>query len=130
MTAGDRSLPGAWMARARDDIALAEAALERGITWGAVYHAQQAAEKSLKGRLAGAGLPPVPTHDLLLLSHAAAARGVGVPAIETELELLQPYGIEPRYPEVSTEYSVEDAERAIEAARRVVAAVEEVTGAG
>lgn len=129
MTA-ERDLFEAWLRRARDDLALAAAALaeEPPITWGAVYHAHQAAEKALKAVLSVVGLPPMPTHDLGALATAVVASGAALPSLDEETETLSPYAVEPRYPDVTRDYAVDEARKAIEAAERVVAAVEEAYG--
>ncbi len=130
MTAAERELYEAWLGRARDDLALAKVALaqEPPITWGAVYHAHQAAEKAFKAVLSVAGLPPMPTHDLDALASAVAASGAKLPPLGEETETLSPYAVEPRYPEVTRDYAEDEAEKAIQAAERVVAAVEEAYG--
>lgn len=122
----DRELFRAWLARASDDLRIAHLALEEDppITWAAAYHAQQAAEKALKGAIAAGGIAPAPTHDLVALLRAAGA-AVDLRAFEEEAELLNEYAVVPRYPEVAQSYPAEDARKAVEAAERIVAGVED-----
>ncbi len=78
----------------------------------ACFHAQQAAEKAIKGLLAAADKPTPRTHDLMVL---AAALPVGAEESEIigALADLAEYGVLPRYPTVGLVLSRELAEAAL-----------------
>lgn len=63
--------PLAWVTRAEEDFALAQAALRRKqpLVSGACFHAQQCAEKYMKALLISKGADFPKTHDLLLLNN-------------------------------------------------------------
>lgn len=62
---------GPWLARARDDLAVAETLLEAGSpAWAVCYHAQQAIEKGIKALLVLACEDPPKTHNLVRLNSA------------------------------------------------------------
>ncbi|MDQ3782009.1 MAG: HEPN domain-containing protein [Actinomycetota bacterium] len=64
---GSREASLAWLAKARIDLSysVALAAEESLPTWGACFHAQQAAEKAFKALLVDAGVDPPRTHNLV-----------------------------------------------------------------
>lgn len=113
-----------WLRKALDDLKLARAALQLGVDPGlAAFHAQQAAEKSLKALLAAYDVPPPKTHDLWELI-ALLGRRVDVSFLrELGAEELTYYAVEPRYPgppieEEEAEDAVTRAEQVVEWARR------------
>jgi HEPN domain-containing protein len=65
---------GRWLAKADEDVAVAELALARDppLTEPAAFHCQQAAEKILKAVLVAAGVAPARSHDMERLVQAAA----------------------------------------------------------
>lgn len=67
----DRTDPLAWMTRAGEDYALARSALRHKVpmTYGAIFHAQQCAEKYLKALLVAREQAFPRTHDLAALSN-------------------------------------------------------------
>jgi HEPN domain-containing protein len=70
-----------WLQRARSDLALGEAALQTPgvLPEDACFHAQQCAEKALKGLLSDRGIPFPRTHVLEVLLDLLKAHGVHVP---------------------------------------------------
>lgn len=62
----------AWLVKAQEDLAIADLArmAEKPVTYGVVFHAQQAAEKALKGFLAWHDRPFRKTHNLLEIGKA------------------------------------------------------------
>lgn len=116
----------AWFRKAENDLRNAEHTIkmEDPPCDTVCFHTQQCAEKYLKGFLAYYEIDFPKTHsleDLVLLSKSVA------PAIESEVgevEILSSYGVEVRYPdEVYYDIPLEDAQEAIEIAKRVKAVV-------
>jgi len=111
---------GDWIRKGRDDLRLAELALENGIFDYAAFHAQQAVEKFLKAFLIKHGKPLVRTHDIAYLIERC--KGID-PSFEELYDLkahyLSDFAVEVRYPGY---YSVPEelAGEAIEIARKVL----------
>lgn len=125
MTPAERDLLGAWLALAEEDLGAAELVLERDPPFlrTALFHAQQAAEKALKGALASAGTAPPRTHDVVLLLDLCLPERGDLDAVREDALWLKPYAVAPRYLELDEEYTREEAAEALEAARRIVEAV-------
>ena len=90
----------AWLEKARHDLETARRLTESPppITDVAVYHCQQAAEKSLKALLVGRGVAVLKTHDLMaLLSLCVAFYPVASQWIDAAA-ILTPYATHFRYP--------------------------------
>jgi HEPN domain-containing protein len=86
-----------WLAFAREDLRMAELALAEGIFNQACFHAQQCAEKAIKGYLEQQGQSPPRTHrmaDLLPMLPAGLMQ-----EIENALRLLDRFYIPTRYPD-------------------------------
>jgi HEPN domain-containing protein len=86
-----------WLAFAREDLRMAELALAEGIFNQACFHAQQCAEKAIKGYLEKQGQSPPRTHrmaDLLPMLPAGLMQ-----EIENALRLLDRFYIPTRYPD-------------------------------
>ena len=98
----DRALPGSaedWLARAEGDLALARAPLPQGGFYEDLYfHAQQAAEKSLKAVYQYFGKRFRYTHDLDELITGLQNSGIVVPIEVTDAALLTSYAWDSRYP--------------------------------
>jgi len=99
------SLTHDWLTKASHDLqnarsvsAAAEAPLDT-----AIYHCQQAAEKSLKGWLAWRGIALVKTHDLIQLVAAAADLNPDFAMFEKPAEVLTPYVSAFRYPGITAD---------------------------
>jgi len=116
----------AWMARADEDLQVASLLIERErrLLGAAVYHCQQAAEKSLKAWLTSQDLRFPKTHDLeTLLAMCRADESVEWPDLTEHAQLLTPYAVEFRYPGDQMEPESEEAVRALDLAREVHAFV-------
>ncbi|MGA2539993.1 MAG: HEPN domain-containing protein [Verrucomicrobiota bacterium] len=94
-----------WLTKATHDLqnaqivsAAADAPLDT-----AIYHCQQAAEKSLKGWLAWRGITLVKTHDLIQLVAEAADVTPDFVKFEQAAEILTPYVSAFRYPGLTDE---------------------------
>lgn len=106
----DRELREQWFTKASNDIRAAEMLLaaEEPPFDVVCFHCQQAAEKYLKGLLAGAGIAFPPVHDLGRLITELASHGFPADHLREPAESLNPYAVEVRYPE--TLYVPEDTE--------------------
>lgn len=115
----------AWLAKAETDLRAAAHELTAAPPFAAdaVFHAQQAAEKAMKGLLAWHDAPFHKTHDLAVIGRQCAdlAPALG-PLLERAASLTQ-YTWKYRYPGEPEEPSREEAERAIALGREVYEAV-------
>ena len=110
-----------WLRFAREDLRMAELALPDGIYNQVCFHAQQCAEKAIKGLLALRGTAPPRTHriaDLLSLLEAHP--------FDLEVQLLDRFYIPTRYPDALPGTLPEglpghlDAEQALDTARQAL----------
>ena len=128
----DSSDPSAWIEFAAADLATAEHTLRTQKPcpfWIVAYHAQQAAEKSLKAYLVWRMTPYPHTHDLrLLLDTCQAAGGEDWTEQHREVEKITPMGVIARYPSLIRSVSREEAEWAVAAARRLLEVIKTETG--
>src|SRR2546427_117589 len=69
--------------------------------WIVGFHLQQAAEKSLKGLLVLSGCEPPRSHVLARLDFLLVEAGGSHPLAPTEIQALQPFAVEERYPILS-----------------------------
>lgn len=96
----DSGSPEAWVEKAEHDLLAAQQMLRRRqpLTDISTFHAQQCAEKCLKGLLVKYGVSPPRTHDLLVLNALCATCGLLIPVEETALIALSRYAVQTRYP--------------------------------
>jgi len=87
----------AWFAFAEDDIRMAELAIQEGIFNQACFHAQQAAEKLLKGLLISKGTTPPRTHKLNDL--VGLTGEILTSELREQIILLDRFYIPTRYPD-------------------------------
>ncbi len=94
-----------WLTKATHDLQTARivSASPDGPLDTAIYHCQQAAEKSLKGWLAWREITLVKTHDLIRLAADAADINPDFSKFEKAAEILTPYVSAFRYPGFSNE---------------------------
>lgn len=100
-----------WMEYALEDLRAARAMLPLGLLRTTCFHAQQAAEKALKGYLASLSDDDIPrTHDLLALRDLIVNRK-GLPVPAAALRLLNQHAVTTRYPvaELPTEAEAREA---------------------
>ena len=88
----------------------------------ACFHAQQCAEKYIKGRLEEAGIAFRKTHDLIEVLNQATAVEPGWNKLRKELRLLNKYSVTHRYPGGGSADKAE-AKEAVTACRKVRRAV-------
>jgi HEPN domain-containing protein len=84
-----------WLIFAKDDLGTLDALEQKPIPRVTCFHAQQLAEKTLKGQLFDRGIPIPRTHDLIVLARILK---LDLPATEDDLQYLSSVYIETRYP--------------------------------
>ncbi len=111
-----------WLTQAQEDILWAKASSKEGILRGACFAAQQAAEKALKAFLISKDVNVVKIHDLLTLNQKCAELEPEFTALEQACNLLSPYYMSSRYPDVAQfeEYSKDQTEEVVEQATKIV----------
>lgn len=128
----DRPAPGSpadWLRRARSDLALASIALPAGVLYSELcFHAQQAAEKSLKAVLIHYGIGFRKVHDLDYLITLLRAPAPLPPEAE-EIVALTSYAVMFRYPGDYEEITAEEHREAIQLAWTVYRWAEQIVGA-
>ena len=94
--------PSGWLRKGLEDLHAGERLLQPpALPMAACFHAQQAAEKSLKGVLSFLGLARIPrTHSPLELADLVAAQGVSPPLSDEQWALFAPYAVQVRYDEL------------------------------
>ena len=115
----------AWLAKADMDLKAAAHELTAAppFTADAVFHAQQAAEKAMKGFLAWHDVPFRKTHDLAEIGHQCAGLDPSLESLLMRAASLTQYAWKFRYPGEPEEPSREEAECSIALARRVYEAI-------
>lgn len=115
----------AWLAKARLDLAAGVAVLGAAapLTGDAMFHAQQAAEKSIKALLAWHDTPSPKTHDLAELGGLLVDRDPSLEPLLRRAAVLTEYAWRYRYPGESDEPSHDEARNALVLAREVYEAI-------
>ncbi len=115
----------AWVRKAEEDLLdIQNNLMAQEVPWSPVcFHAQQAAEKMLKGLLVFRGVQPRKTHDLLELLEESLAFEPRVDALRADCLLLNPYSVEVRYPQPFPAPNEQEGRAAVEAAERIAAIV-------
>ena len=116
-----RRLSGDWLAKAAVDLLVCERLLGQGAAFfeTVAFHAQQAAEKSLKALLVARQVEFPKTHDIeRLVELVARDDGVLAEALADAAELT-PFGVEYRYPGEYAPVTAEAADACVSLARRV-----------
>lgn len=110
-----------WFKRADEDLEFIEIILkEKRFSFNPIcFHAQQAAEKYLKGFLACHDLHVRKIHDLETLVDDAKTVNQSFETLRSEIKFLNQFYIASRYPEDYTEFTLGDAKKAYEAAKIV-----------
>lgn len=111
-----------WITQAEEDLLWAEASLREKVWRGACFAAQQAAEKALKAFLLSKNELSPKIHDLVVLNQKCIDLDQGFKNLEEACNILSPYYISSRYPDVSQfeEYSEDIAKNAVEQAEKIV----------
>jgi len=115
----------AWLAKAKTDLDAAafELTAVPPFTGDVVFHAQQAAEKSLKGYLAWHDVPFRKTHNLTEIGKQCADLEASLSTLLARASGLTEYAWKFRYPGEPEEPPLEEAEDALAMARDVYEAV-------
>ena len=115
----------AWLAKADMDLraAVHELTATPPFTADAVFHAQQAAEKAMKGFLVWHDVPFRKTHDLAEIGHQCVGIDPSVEALLMRAAALTQYAWKFRYPGEPEEPAREEAETSIALAREVYDAI-------
>ncbi len=122
----DESPERDWFEKADQDLEMARRALEPGqpLPEMACYHAQQCAEKYLKGYLIAHSVSFRFVHDLIYLTQLCIAHDPTFEKLMPAIEILDEYGATTRYPmEGSVEPDIEAAKEAIRLAVQVATLV-------
>ncbi len=115
-----------WFEKADQDLEMARRALDpkQPLPEMACYHAQQCAEKYLKGYLIAHSVSFRFVHDLIYLTQLCMAQDSAFEELMPGVEILNEYGATTRYPmEGSVEPDIETAREAIRLAEQVAALV-------
>jgi len=120
-----RDIVRQWLAKAEEDLGAAEILISHKTAYlSAVgFHCQQAAEKFFKAVLTFNQIEFPKTHDLGALLDLVAPMDAPLADSLSEISLLNPYGVEIRYPGDMPDIEPEDAQEALELAKRVREAV-------
>lgn len=110
-----------WLEKASNDLLNIDNNLRStAVPWDTVcFHAQQAAEKLLKGLLVACGEIVPRTHDLSALLGRCTAAGLFVEVLREDCDRLQPYAVLTRYPWSPFEPDETEGRLAADAARRI-----------
>jgi len=109
-----------WLDKAREDEAAGTKLLENDGPFGpACFHFQQMAEKLLKGLMVFYGKEPPRTHDLVELETVLKNIESSIENYTKEIDLLNSYYIETRYPGDFPEIFADETKKAFEAAQRI-----------
>ncbi len=122
----DESPERNWFEKADQDLEMARRALDpkQPLPEMACYHAQQCAEKYLKGYLIAHSVSFRFVHDLIYLTQLCIAHAPTFEKLMPAVEILDEYGATMRYPmEGSVEPDIEAAREAIRLAEQVVTLV-------
>ena len=115
-----------WFEKADQDLEMARRALgpEKPLPGMACYHAQQCAEKYLKGYLIAHSVPFRFVHDLVYLTQLCTVREPAFEELMSAAEILGEYGTTVRYPMAGSKATdVKTAKEAIQLAEQVAALV-------
>lgn len=110
-----------WIMRADDDLRLAELIMSDSepVYWAAAFHAQQCAEKALKGLLTFHDVRAGKTHDISNLLKLSVSVLGDLEQFKDQAGVLTTYAVDSRYPLPHRDISKEEAAKAIGTARSI-----------
>ena len=116
-----RRLAGEWLAKAGADLLVCEQLLGQGAVFleTVSFHAQQAAEKSLKALLVARQVEFPKTHDIEHLVELVALDDAALAEALADAAELTPFGVEYRYPGEYAPVTAETARECVSTARKV-----------
>lgn len=115
-----------WLEKGDNDLQAAQSLMEdpEPLTDIICFHCQQSAEKHLKGFLVYHGIGFARVHDLRYLLNLCQEIDAEFGALDAEIDDLNDYAVEPRYPaDLPIYYPKAEARHAIDVARQVIAFV-------
>jgi HEPN domain-containing protein len=117
-----KDLPALLLEKAREDVAAVEALVddERVVDGIVLFHAQQAAEKTLKSVLSAKSIPFRMTHDLSELTDQLANSAGPLPGGLGQIGLLTPYATSFRYENLPLEASILSRQTALKMVRELM----------
>jgi len=118
----DRAIIKEWIFKGDEDYGFARINLEEGKHFFAqiCFHLQQSAEKYLKAYIVAFDLEFRRIHDLGLLQKICSTRDASFDSLKKDCEFLSAFYIDTRYPvHWPTNFSKEETEKALQAARRI-----------
>jgi HEPN domain-containing protein len=110
-----------WIMRADDDLRLAELIQKDNdpVYWAIAFHAQQCAEKALKGVLTFHDIRAGKTHNIENLLKLSSPVVDGLEKLNEQAKTLTVYAVDSRYPVPHGDISNNEAIEAIETARKI-----------
>jgi HEPN domain-containing protein len=110
-----------WIMRADDDLRLAELIQKDSdpIYWAIAFHAQQCAEKALKGALTFHDIRAGKTHNIENLLRLSSPIVDGLEKLKEQAKTLSTYAVDSRYPVPHGDASKEEAAKAVGTARSI-----------
>ena len=114
-----------WLAKAEEDRLCIRNELSASHTpWAIVaFHAQQAAEKTLKALIVYHGRRPRQTHDLGEILNACLDHDASLVGLRDACDRLSYFAVDARYPDLNREVAEDLARLAVEHCERICAAV-------
>ena len=117
--------PADWLRHAHSDLALAQSSVHPDVLYETLcFHAQQAAEKSLKAVLIARGIVPPRSHNIRTLLDLLEDN-ILIPDALAEVAVLTDYAVMSRYPAWSEPVGVEDWREAVRLAEYAMMWAEE-----
>lgn len=121
MDEATREVVERWLSLATEDLKVANLALsDPSLARPACFHAQQCAEKSLKGFLASRGVANGRTHDLVRLIDICTREHEQFLTYRDFADALTMYAVTPRYPDDWREIPIEEAQQAVKMAGEIM----------
>ena len=110
-----------WIMRADDDLRLAKLILKDNdpAYWAIAFHAQQCAEKALKGVLTFHDIRAGKTHNIENLLRLSSPVVDGLEKLKEQAKTLSTYGVDSRYPVPHGDVSNNEAIEAVETAKKI-----------
>jgi HEPN domain-containing protein len=118
----DPTLPAAWLARARGDMALAQGGRQiPGVFFEDLcFHAQQAAEKALKSVCVQRNVDFPRTHSLIALMDLLRSAAVNIPLDVQNADILTQFAVRTRYPGWIEPVTHQEYQQAVSLAQAVI----------
>jgi len=116
-----KELINSWIKKAERDLLTAnhELSFPDAVTESICFHCQQAVEKFLKAYLVFLGIPFTKTHEIGELITKCENKDKEIFAFKEEADKLTDYAIDVRYPEELFQPTLEEAEEALEIAKKI-----------